>query len=63
MEKRISKEYYYLLQESKRNNKEKPYKIKEQDIKEYLLRWKSEIWPTKSIEGFHPGIYKDRNVA
>ena len=60
-EKDISQECYFLLQESKRNIKEKTHKIKEQDIKEYLLRWKSEIWPTKPIEGFHPGIYKDRN--
>ena len=57
----IGKEYKYLLSAKRRSNISKRLNLKEQDIKEYLLRWRSEVWPSKPKVGFHPGIYKDNN--
>jgi glycosyltransferase involved in cell wall biosynthesis len=29
----------------------------------YLLAWHTEIWPRKPFPGFHPGIYRERQLA
>ena len=36
---------------------------RERLIMEYVLRWKTDIWPKKPRAGFHPGIYRERKMS
>tara|TARA_B100000674_G_scaffold499469_1_gene546263 strand:- start:9731 stop:12034 length:2304 start_codon:yes stop_codon:yes gene_type:complete len=63
-EKQLTKDYYFL----KRNRKSKELKEftinhnNDDQIIEYLLKWKKDIWPRKPVKGFHPGIYKENRM-
>ena len=35
---------------------------KQAGTEQYLLAWRSEIWPRKPFPGFHPGIYREHQL-
>ena len=65
-EKSLNKEIYYLTE---RQIIDSGFTFKGQKfnnhsaVKNYLLKWRCEVWPRKPFPGFHPGIYRDLAMA